>query len=67
MDGRTYTHDFGSRVRAAREAAGLSQREVAARLGITERTLRAIETGDSDPQLSVAIRLGEILGMRVIP
>jgi WD40 repeat protein/transcriptional regulator with XRE-family HTH domain len=42
-------HGFGTRLLALRMRAGLSQQEVAARLGVSERAVRAWEAGASYP------------------
>ncbi len=45
-------HAFGTRLLALRSRAGLSQQEVATRLGVSERALRAWEAGASHPDLT---------------
>ncbi|MCL4542020.1 MAG: helix-turn-helix domain-containing protein, partial [Chloroflexi bacterium] len=48
-----------------RLAAGLSQRELAERSGITRQAVNAIEQGRYVPGTSIALRLAQILGCRV--
>jgi len=51
---------FGDRLAGAREAAGLSQAELARRLGVTDKTIRAWEDDMSEPR---ANRLRMLAGM----
>ncbi len=44
-------------VKQRREAAGLSQRELAERLGVSRQTVNSIETGKYDPSLPLAIAI----------
>ncbi|NMR20043.1 helix-turn-helix transcriptional regulator [Cellulomonas fimi] len=44
-------------VRELRLAAGLSQRELAASLGVSRQTVNSIETGRYDPSLPLAITI----------
>lgn len=44
-------------VKHRREAAGLSQRELAERLGVSRQTVNSIETGKYDPSLPLAIAI----------
>ncbi|MFB9769151.1 helix-turn-helix transcriptional regulator [Lactiplantibacillus modestisalitolerans] len=46
-----------NRVRALRQAQGLTQREVAARVGITRQTLSLIEKGAYNPSLRLCLGL----------
>lgn len=50
----------GQRLRTWREDAGLSQRDVAARLGIEQSTLCRIEQGRNQPGLQIAIRIEKL-------
>ncbi len=44
-------------VKQRREAAGLSQRELAEHLGVSRQTVNSIETGKYDPSLPLAIAI----------
>ncbi len=45
-------------VRRLREALGLSQGELAARLGVSRQTVNSIETGRYLPSLPLALEIG---------
>jgi len=49
----------GPRVKALREAMGLSLRELAERCGVGAATLSQVERGESSPTLTVAARIAE--------
>jgi transcriptional regulator with XRE-family HTH domain len=49
----------GPRVKALREAMGLSLRDLAVRSGVGAATLSQVERGESSPTLSVAARIAE--------
>ena len=44
-------------IRAVREAAGITQAELARRIGVTRQTLIAIEQGKYSPTLELAFQL----------
>ena len=52
-------------VRARRDAQGLTQADLAARVGISRQALGAIEAGRSVPAVDVALRIGRVLGSSV--
>ena len=43
-----------------RERMGLSQKDLSAKLGISNRTLQRYESGESEPTLSILINLSKI-------
>ena len=51
----------GKEAKAMREAAGLNRTELAARLGVTERTVYRYEDGESQISGPVAIALRQVL------
>lgn len=52
-------------VRALRQAAGLSQRELGERLGVSRQTINSIETGRYDPSLPLAIAIARLFNRGV--
>ncbi|WP_211247767.1 helix-turn-helix domain-containing protein [Cryptosporangium arvum] len=48
-----------------RRAAGLSQTEIAARMGTSQSTVARLEAGDVDPRMSTLERYAEALGGRL--
>ncbi|MEJ1090595.1 helix-turn-helix transcriptional regulator [Microbacterium istanbulense] len=52
-------------LRAIREQAGLTQAEVARRVGVTRQTLIAIEQGKYSPTLELAFQLCRVYGVRI--
>jgi transcriptional regulator with XRE-family HTH domain len=57
------TATFGDRVLAAREAAGVEQRDLALRLGVALRTVRAWEDDQSEPRANRMQMLAGVLGV----
>lgn len=52
---------LGERLKQAREAAGMSQAEVARELGLSQPAYSYIENGEKNPSLPVAKRLAVFL------
>lgn len=52
-------------VRAQREAAGLTQAELARRIGVTRQTLIAIEQGRYSPTLELAFQIARSFGVGI--
>ena len=50
-------------IRAVREAAGLTQAELAKRIGVTRQTLIAIEQGRYSPTLELAFQISRVFGL----
>jgi putative molybdopterin biosynthesis protein len=59
------TSRFHSALRERRVKAGLQQRELAERAGVSRQTLGALEAGESVPATSIALDLARVLGCRV--
>lgn len=53
----------GERVVVYRKRRGLAQKVLAGRLGVDPHTLRSWERGVTEPVISQAIRLADILGV----
>ena len=52
-------------LKAAREARGWSQGELARRLGVSRQTINAVETDKYDPSLPLALRMAKLFGLSV--
>ena len=63
-DGDTAT--FGDRMTGAREAAGLSQTELARRMGVKVATVRAWENDQSEPRANKLQMLAGMLGVSIM-
>jgi putative molybdopterin biosynthesis protein len=55
----------GAALRVARQARGLSQQQLAGMAGVSRQAVSAVESGQSDPSLRVALALARALGMSV--
>ena len=55
----------GGRLRVARQARGLSQQQLAGMAGVSRQAVSAVESGQSDPSLRVALAVAQALGMTV--
>jgi putative molybdopterin biosynthesis protein len=55
----------GVRLRAARQARGFSQHQLAAMAGVSRQAISLVESGKSDPSLRVALGLAQALGLTV--
>lgn len=59
-------HDLTSHVRRHRLAQdGMTQQDLADRLGVTRQTIHAIEKGRYAPSVGLALKLAAIFGVRV--
>ena len=56
---------IGARVKALREASGLSLRDLAARSGVSAPMLSQVERGETSPTLTVAARIAAGLELRL--
>jgi putative transcriptional regulator len=52
-------------LRERRKAAGLSQEQLAERLGVSRQTIISIERERFDPSLELAFRLAAVFGVRI--
>lgn len=57
---------FGDRVTGAREASGLSQSELARRLGVKVKTVRGWENDQSEPRANKLQMLAGMLGVSIM-
>lgn len=58
--------NIGSRIRAARKDAGLTQQELGDLAGVSQRTVRAIETGTGNPVLAAVVAVANVLGLHAV-
>ncbi|MDP3221071.1 MAG: helix-turn-helix transcriptional regulator [Deltaproteobacteria bacterium] len=63
MDEAGFRKSFGQAVKAAREAQGLTQRELAERADLADKYLSRIEVGAATPSIFVAAKLTRALGL----
>jgi transcriptional regulator with XRE-family HTH domain len=56
---------IGARVKALRESAGLSLRDLASRSGVSAPMLSQVERGETSPTLTVAVRIAGGLELRL--
>src|SRR6266705_3229748 len=57
--------DVGERIRAARETAGLSQRDLAARMGTSQAAVARLEAGGVGATLTTLHRVADALGLEL--
>lgn len=50
-------------MKQARAAAGLSQQELADKLGVSRQTINAIEKGDYNPTIRLCVGICRVLGL----
>lgn len=50
-------------IRAVREGAGMTQADLAKRIGVTRQTLIAIEQGKYSPTLELAFQISRVFGL----
>lgn len=50
------------RLKSARAALDMSQKEVAEAVGVTRQTLNAIENGDYNPSINLCVAICRVLG-----
>ena len=58
-------HDVRNHVRRHRLLAGLTQQELADRVGVTRQTILSIEKGNYTPSVALALSLAEVFDVRV--
>ena len=56
---------MNNRLRVLRAELGLSQGQLAERLGVSRQTINVIENGKYDPSLPLALRMGKLVGVPV--
>ena len=56
---------MGSRLKAVRTEAGLTQAELAERVGVSRKTVNTVENGVFTPSTPLALGLARALGVKV--
>lgn len=56
---------LGNRLKDARTAAGLTQAELAERIGVSRKTINTVENGVFIPSTLLALKLAQTLGVKV--
>ncbi len=54
--------ELANRIREAREASGLTQADLAARIGVSRKTVNTVENGIFVPSTVIALKLARELG-----
>ncbi len=57
--------DLGKQIKAAREASGMTQRELAEQIGCTAQHISAMERGTKQPKLETLVSIANALGTSV--
>ena len=57
--------EIGHTIKERRKFLKVKQEDLADISGISERTLRAIESGEANPELNSLLKLCEVLGMEI--
>jgi putative transcriptional regulator len=57
--------EFENRVKLARVEKGLTQEELADRIGVTRQTIGLIEAGKYNPTLKLCLMLAKVTGKRL--
>jgi putative transcription factor len=58
--------DYAQRVRRARERLGLTQKELALKVRVSEKVIKRIEAGTLVPPIDLARRLERVLGVKLL-
>jgi putative transcriptional regulator len=58
-------HDVINSVRQQRQTSGMTQQELADRLGVTRQTVLSIEKGKYTPSVALALRLAAVFDVTV--
>ncbi|WP_431710803.1 helix-turn-helix domain-containing protein [Glutamicibacter uratoxydans] len=58
--------DVGAAIQTSRKESGLTQEQLADLAGISERTLRSIESGNGNPSFAAVLATLNVLGIRLL-
>lgn len=56
---------MNNQIRRRREALGLTQKELGARVGVSRQAINAVETGKFDPSIHLAYELAQLFGVTI--
>lgn len=56
---------LNNQIRRRREALGLTQKELGARVGVSRQAINAVETGKFDPSIHLAYELAQLFGVTI--
>lgn len=56
---------IGNAIQRVRKTNSLTQQQLADLAGISERTLRSIESGDGNPSFGAVLSVAEVLGISI--
>jgi len=59
------SYEIGYKIKERRKFLKVKQEDLADISGISQRTLRAIEKGNANPELNSLLKLCEVLGMEI--
>jgi putative transcriptional regulator len=62
---RRVTISKNLRIKAARAAMDMSQKDVAEAIGVTRQTMNAIESGEYNPSLKLCLAICKVLGKKL--
>ena len=63
--GEDVATEIGAAIRAARKESGLTQQQLGELSGLSDRTIRDIETGAGGPGLRAVLAVVDVLGLRL--
>ncbi|PQZ93972.1 hypothetical protein CQ017_17730 [Arthrobacter sp. MYb224] len=58
--------EIGFAIQQSRKESGLTQEQLAELADISERTLRAIETGGGNPSITAVLSTAAVLGLKIV-
>ena len=59
------SNEIGNRIREARVQAGLKQKELAEKIGVSESRVSQYEKGSQNPRIGTLLKIADALGISV--